>query len=52
MKSTYQFKNFSTKETEIQGINPIRTSWKDVQLIPSGLFWPDTLSTIFPVGLR
>jgi hypothetical protein len=38
-------------ETNIKGINHIRTPWKDAPLIPSGLFGPVTLTTVVPVAL-
>lgn len=38
--------------TDIKGINHSRVPWKDVPLIPSGLFGPVMLSTIVPVGLK
>lgn len=39
-------------ETNIKGISHIRVPWKDVPLIPSGLFGPVTLITVSPIILR
>ncbi len=38
-------------DTFIKGINQNRVRWKDVPLIPSGLFGPVTLTTLLPVAL-
>ncbi len=38
-------------DTFIKGINQNRIPWKDVPLIPSGLFGPVTLTTLLPVAL-
>ena len=38
-------------DTFIKGVNQNRIRWKDVPLIPSGLFGPVTLTTILPVAL-
>lgn len=38
-------------DTFIKGINQNRVRWKDVPLIPSGLFGPVTLTTVLPVAL-
>ena len=39
-------------ETNIKGISHIRVPWKDVPLIPSGLFGPVTLITVSTIILR
>lgn len=39
------------RETNIKGISHIRVPWKDVPLIPSGLFGPVSLITVLPVTL-
>nr|MBI1229090.1 hypothetical protein [Cytophagales bacterium] len=39
-------------ETNIKGISHIRVPWKEVPLIPSGLFGPVRLRTVVPVAVR
>ncbi len=46
-----KFTKTHIKDTFIKGINNVRVPWKDVPLIPSGLFGPVTLTTILPVAL-
>ncbi|GAA4442220.1 hypothetical protein GCM10023091_28610 [Ravibacter arvi] len=36
--------------TFVKGINQVRIPWRDVPLIPSGLFGPVTFTTLFPVA--
>lgn len=46
-----KFTQTNIPDTYIKGINQNRIPWKEVPLIPSGLFGPVTLTTLLPVAL-